>query len=248
MYRDLSCHKFMALLQSDFCIDHCVICRLLVQQLAILANDVFNVWNDSCRLIIIFIRFKIFVTFMYDCIQQIDQCPPSPLNQFIKDFSFLDLDWTVDFSCGGWSEVLPGDHLSISLQNLLHHFVPFSQCGSKDTAKDLLGCWVRRHLVLEVTPILPLVLTQIGYVAFFSIQCHVSIHTMKRETVFHSKVVYSSSPLKTIIPKDHRRSGFVHVLVSGFLQQTDIELSFIQPRCTFLKCSNSGADIIAEMM
>ena len=164
---------------------------------------------------------------MCDCIWQIDRCPPSPLDQFVKDFSFLDLDWTVDLGHREQSEGLPGDHLSIGLQNPLCHFVPFSQCRSKDTAKDLLGCWVCCHLVLEVTPTIPLVLTQIGYVTLLSSQCSVSVRTMQLETVFHHKVVDLSSPLKTIVPNDHRRIGFTHVLASGFLQQTDIELSFI---------------------
>jgi hypothetical protein len=98
----------------------------------------------------------------------------------------------------------------------------------------------------EVTPFIPSILTEVGDVSFLP-KCHsVWIGNMKLEVGLVCQVVDPRSPFNAVVPEDHWRVLILHVLPDNFLQQSNVELSLVGPRCTFLQGSQRGSNLIAE--
>jgi hypothetical protein len=160
-------------LELYFRVDQSVIGWLLIQELALRINNVFDVGHGSRSLVIVFVVVPIFgvrfvgvvFIFVFD-FWQVDGCAPSPLDQFVKNFALFNLGWAVDLVNLQWPNGATWDNVPVCLEDPLGHFVALTLGRSKDSAENFTIEGELGLLSPLVTPIVPAILAQIGDVTF----------------------------------------------------------------------------------
>ena len=153
-------HSFIKL-QLDFCIDQSVVDRCLIQQSTVEVDGVFYLWNWPWWVLIIFIWIKSFGVFGNGCQTRVYGVPIPPLDQSVEGLSLGSLCGTHFFSGMQSTHGTLWDHLSIGFQYPLSHFVTVTVCRAQNSSKYLLVMGKSSGVFTEITPLVPLELTDV---------------------------------------------------------------------------------------
>ena len=153
-------HSFIKL-QLDFGIDQSVVDWCLIQQSTVEVDGIFYLWSWPCWFLIIFVRIKSFRIFRNGCLRRVYGVPISPLDQSVKGLLLGLLCGTRFFSGMQSAHGMLCDHSSIGFQYPLSHFVTLTACRAQNLSKYLLVMGKSSGVLTEITPLVPLELTDV---------------------------------------------------------------------------------------
>ena len=169
----------------------------LVTDLSSSKNNTLIVLEFPWRFILVFINFLWVV--VLGNLRWCDWCTPSPLNQGIKGFSFLDFNGVVVHLQG--SETAAWYNITIGLQYLVC-LIALPCCGFNASTKDFLVKIDFSILLLIITPIMPTILAKWWNTPLLSQEGCISIDPMEGEDVFGCKSINAWTSFYTICQSD----------------------------------------------
>ena len=132
------------------------------------------------------------------------QYAPALGDELVKDRSLLLLISIVHFGGVERSSSPTRHNIAIGFQDPLSHFIVFSLCRSKDTAKNLTSEREIASVFTIVTPLVPAELAQVRDVAFFSSHQEMGVPPLKLEQVAGCQVANTSTTFNTVVLEHNR--------------------------------------------